>query len=130
MATDLERQFFDTFGIKTRYVYYIKDTSIKLCYYSATKKYILDYFTNKNCIKYKVFNVKIEHPQITDRILLKLICICSQYGFCPTARNTKDLKLKVLKRLFKLKENLKNNYEHQGYHNVFTRKVRTLFEEE
>lgn len=78
MVTKLEKQFFDTFGIKTKYIYYIKDTSTKLCYYSATKKDILDYFTNKNHRKYKVFNVKIEHPQITDRILLELICIANR----------------------------------------------------
>ncbi len=99
MTDKLEKQFFDTFGIEPQ-------TSVGL-------------------IKFK----EPHYPQITDRILLELICICSQYGFCPTARNIKDLKLKVLKRLFRLKENLKNNYEHQGYHNAFARKVRTLFEE-
>lgn len=106
MATNLEKQFFDTFGIEP------KET--------PSREYDSD---GEICSYY------VEYPQITDRILLELICICSRYGFCPTARNIKDLKLKVLKRLFKLKKNLKNNYEHQGYHNTFVRKVRTLFEE-
>ena len=110
MTNELEKQFFDTFGI---------EPDITSCYHRCKK--------DLNCKKCD--EAKVIYPQITDRILLELICICSQYGFCPTVKNIKDLKLKVLKRLFKLKKNLKNNYEHQGYHNAFARKVRTLFEE-
>lgn len=52
MTTDLEKQFFDTFGIepKTNQVYGIQ----------------LDYHIE-------------EYPQITDRILLELICIWNLY---------------------------------------------------
>ena len=107
MTNEPEKQFFDTFGIEPK-LECIKPS-------------------DERCNECGCCELK--YPQISDRILLELICICSQYGFCPTARNIKDLKLKVLKRLFKLKKNLKNNYEHQGYHNAFVRKVRTLFEE-
>ena len=116
MDNELEKQFFDTFGIKQR--------EYTQCCSMGCKK---PYTDCGNCQYHEVY--KVDYPQITDRILLELICICSQYGFCPTVRNIKDLKLKVLKRLFKLKKNLKNNYEHQGCHNAFVRKVRTLFEE-
>lgn len=107
MTTELEKQFFDTFGIEPKY----KTCVFKYC--KNKKEYDCE-----NCD-----DREWHYPQITDRILLELICVCSQYGFYPTARNIKDLKLKVLKRLLKLKKNLKNNYEHQGCHNAFTRKV-------
>ena len=110
MTTNLTKQFFDTFGIKTKYIYHIKDTSTKLCYFSATKKDILDYFTNKNHRKYKVFNVKIEHPQITDHILLELICILNENTtldetYYQGASTVKELKKLVLKDLIKTKDN-------------------------
>ena len=116
MTDELTKTFFDTFGIEPRgkkCTCAVRDFAKCTTYYCTS------------CAK----ALEKEYPQITDRILLELICICSQYGFCPTARNIKDLKPKVFKRLFKLKKNLKNNYEHQGYHNAFARKVRTLFEE-
>lgn len=102
MTTELEKQFFDTFGIEPKPLFSTRNGYTDDAYY---------------------------YPQITDHILLELICICSQYGFCPTARNIKDLKPKVFKRLLKIKKNLKNNYEHQGCHNAFTRKVQALFKE-
>lgn len=111
MTTDLEKQFFDTFGIEPK-------LDCKRC---GAKNFALGQCAEVDCEK--------TYPLITDRILLEMICICSQYGFCPTARIVKALKSKIFKRLFQLKKNLKNNYEHQGYHNTFVRKVRTLFNE-
>lgn len=110
MTTDLEKQFFDTFGIKTKYIYYIKDTSIKSCYYSATKKDILNYFTNKNHRKYKVFNVKIEHPQITDRILLELICILNPFCY-PSGQNIQHLKESVLDWCITFKDDIEQQVQ-------------------
>ena len=64
MTTDLEKQFFDTFGIEPilpcatcRYWYHDKDK----CYW--------DYENDTECKAPKVY------PQITDRILLELIRI-------------------------------------------------------
>lgn len=110
MTTELEKTFFDTFKIE---YCGCESPEAQLRY-----KCGLSYPIKKQCYK------------ITDRTLLKLICLCSQYGFCPTARNIEDLKLNVLKRLLKLKKNLKNNYEHQGCHNAFTRKVQAIFKGE
>lgn len=128
MTNELEKRFFDTFGIGTYYKYLLIDKTSR--FYNEKlldKTNFIDFV--KSGKGYLLLKVIKYYPQITSDILLELICICSQYGFCPTARNVKDLKLKVLKRLFKLKNNLKNNYEHQGCHNAFVRKVRTLFEE-
>jgi hypothetical protein len=121
MTSELEKQFLDTFRIKTKYIYYIKNTSIKLCYYSATKKDILKYFTNENHRKYKVFKVKIEHPKITDRILLELTAIHSTWcmpRLC--ALNVEELKKQVLSDL-----NLFNDKRIELIH-----QVQALFEEE
>ena len=106
MTDNIQKKFFDTFGIEPK-------EKVKQTFNGA---------------EFKVETTK-EYPQITERVLLEMICICSQYGFCPTARIVKHLKSKIFKRLFQLKKNLKNNYEHQGYHNAFVRKVRTLFKE-
>ena len=117
MTTEIEKIFFDTFDIKTR-----------------GKKCSCDVKDFAKCYKYNCMfcdkALNREYPQITDRTLLELVCICSQYGFCPTVTNIKDLKSKVLKRLLELKKNLKNNYVHQGYHNNFVKKVQALFNEE
>lgn len=111
MTTDLTKTFFDTFGIEPK-------LDCKRC---GAKNFALGQCAEVDCEK--------TYPEITDRILLEMICICSQYGFYSAARNIKILKLRVLKRLLELKKNLKNNYEHQGCHNAFARKVRTLFNE-
>lgn len=119
-TNELEKQFFDIFGIEPKSV----KRTLKLAmpgYDESDLPEDLKQFISSQAQVYRVY------PQITDHILLELICICSQYGFCPSARNIEDLKLKVLKRLLELKKSLKNNYEHQGCHNAFTRKVRTLF---
>lgn len=56
MTTDLEKQFFDTFGIEPKE--------------KANQTF--------NGAEFKVETTK-EYPQITDRILLELICILSKY---------------------------------------------------
>ena len=109
MTTEIEKQFFDAFGIEP--------ISCK---------------DNKNCTGTLDCTEcpKAIYPQISDHVLLQLICICSPYGFCLASENIKDLKLNVLKRLCELKESLKNNYEYRGYYNAFVRNVQTLFKEE
>ena len=72
MTNELEKQFFDTFGIEPK-------QHIHHCQQGCCKP-------DKEC-GYCEHHTISEYPQITDRILLELICICSQYGFCPTARN-------------------------------------------
>jgi hypothetical protein len=57
MTTNIERQFFDTFGIEP-------------------KEKVNQTF---NGAEFKVETIK-EYPQITDRILLELICIANHNG--------------------------------------------------
>ena len=99
MTNELEKQFFDTFGIepKTNQVYGIK------LYYHIEK-----------------------YPQITDRILLELICLISQHiTYIDTIEKLKtieELKTWILEEVI-------YQYEHYGFNNTIKHQVRTLFEE-
>lgn len=66
MTTDLEKQFFDTFGIKQ--IEYTQCTTIGC-------KHI--YGDCNNCQFHNVY--KVDYPQITDSILIELICILSRW---------------------------------------------------
>lgn len=88
MTTDLTKTFFDTFGIEPTH-----EDACKLAdkYWGneelAEKYYVFDRYIEKNCpiggkecfstCKYAYDN--IEYPQITDRILLELICVHNTY---------------------------------------------------
>lgn len=81
MTNELEKQFFDTFGIEPKIIIEPR--------YSLNTEY---------------YEEKIEkYPQITDRILLELIIIL---GTICTAfdKNVDDLKEHVLKNLIELSE--------------------------
>ena len=78
MTNELEKQFFDTFGIEPRPIY------------SGSKLY-------------NPFVIGYDYPIITDRILLELIIIlgtiCTVFD-----KNVDDLKENVLKNLIELSE--------------------------
>ena len=65
MTTELEKQFFDTFGIKPNTEICWCDGDNKIC----DCKYDCDELCRSR---------KIDYPQITDRILLELILIYSR----------------------------------------------------
>ena len=65
MTNELEKQFFDTFEIKQR-------EYTQCCSMGGCKK---PYTDCVNCQYHEVY--KIDYPQITDRILLELICIAN-----------------------------------------------------
>jgi hypothetical protein len=86
MTTELEKQFFDTFGIEP--VAFVDFTT-------GYSDWIFHY------------------PLITDHILLKLICIANKYGVLPyttTIKNLKDRTLRILIKVQKYREKyLPNN---------------------
>lgn len=95
MTNELEKQFFDTFGIepKEQEVFVLKRIIVK------------------------------EYPQITDRILLELICIDNQenlYKHRPPVDNVEELKTYILEEFIRLYELGLFKRAHQ---------LRTLFEE-
>ena len=104
MTNELEKQFFDTFGIEPRII-----TGPR---YSLNSEY---------------YEVTVEkYPQITDRILLELICILTKrfnyadQNWLTKCNDTKELKVSVLRMLLLCSTNTIEKYKHQ---------VRTLFEE-
>ena len=88
MTNELEKQFFDTFGIEPKTIIEPR--------YSLNTEY---------------YEKKIEkYPQITDRILLELICklsgvCCPQFAF---ERGVEELKLNILKRCIHYNKELKH----------------------
>lgn len=105
MTDEIEKKFFDTFGIKQR--------EYTQCRSQGCRKPYMDCV---NCQYHEVY--KIDYPQITDRILLELICklsgvCCPQFAF---ERSVEELKWNILKQCIHYNKELK----HQ---------VRRLFEE-
>ena len=107
MTTEIEKTFFDTFGIEPKY---------KTC--------VFKYCKNKKEYDCENCNDREWHyPQISDRILLELLVIMTRYtdiidGF----DNVQELKEFVLKDLmYSLTQSEADIVKHQ---------VRTLFEEE
>ena len=96
MTNELEKQFFDTFGIEQKTIIESR--------YSLNTEY---------------YEEKVEkYPQITDRILLELICILTkndEYGYFGRFENIKDMKD------FTLREFIADE-------RYFKHQVRTLFE--
>ena len=118
MTNELEKQFFQRFGIEPKYEDGTCDMDDK-CRYTDCN----------TCQRINKFN----YPQITDRILLELICFIEQidlgrYGeyeyFCKF--NYEDLRTEILAKSIRLAHK-KAHSEVNGQ--LFYNQVRTLFEE-
>lgn len=80
MIIDIEKQFYDTFGIEPKY---------KTC--------VFDYCKNKKEYDCENCNDKEWHyPQITDSILLELIRLGLNYDFVIHSKSVEELKEKLL----------------------------------
>ena len=115
MTNELEKQFFDTFGIEPRYKSYFCDGWSRI----VEGKYFTD---KKEAEKFGMVIGEPKYPQITDRILLELLVIMTRYtdiidGF----DNVQELKEFVLKDLIYSLT--------QPECNIVKQQVRTLFEE-
>ena len=92
MTNELEKQFFDTFGIEPHY--YCADEYV----FEAMLEYECTEGNREKCKTCK--KVGKSYPQITDRILLELICILNDYGASYLCyrfkRNIDDLKKNIL----------------------------------
>lgn len=109
MTTELEKQFFDTFGIEPKHIF--RGCKLGAKYYAE----ICDETTCNGCDEEIR---KTEYPTITDRILLELICIVSERRILPSC-DVNGLKEYVLKELCTMI--MSEEAKHQ---------VRKLFEEE
>lgn len=116
MTTDIEKLFFDTFGIEP----------IAYCEHGCN--------TSNLSIKCKdcIYVDELKYPQITDRILLELICILSEWrtylhsSYTIKANNTLNLKQDVLKDFLKLFK----WYEFKKCGKGIKHQVQVLFEED
>lgn len=99
MTNELEKQFFDTFGIEPKH-------GVELT---------IDPTTDDNVMN--EHNVCYGYPEITDRILLELICIIGSIYICTQDRET--LKEHILVQCMNT----------QMYSRDIKHQVRTLFEE-
>lgn len=95
MITDIEKQFFETFGIKPRS--YLLCTSCWDC---------IDAQPCEQCHYGKL--IEDEYPKITDRILLELICILTCHylderePYEITSINMEQLKQRVLSDIIRI----------------------------
>ena len=124
MTNELEKKFFDTFGIEPsnmcKYAKYGYEGTEGTWYFCAkNQKECWTYPSDTGC-KDKMTS----YPPITDHILLELICICNSTYingytnyFMATGKTKEELKEEILKKCIALSKDIK----HQ---------VRTLFEEE
>ena len=117
MTNDLEKQFFDTFGIEPN------------CQNTFINPSKCPFIESRECCDC----VSFVYPQITDRILLELICFIEQidlgcYGeyeyFCKF--NYEDLRTEILAKSIRLAHK-KAHSEVNGQ--LFYNQVRTLFED-
>ena len=108
MTTELEKQFFDTFGIEPHKVYPPQDELF------GSREEMTEFFEEA-------------YPQITDSILLELICLISQHiTYIDTIEKFKTVEeLKTL-----ILEEVIYQYKHYGTKNTIKHQVQAIFEGE
>ena len=125
MTNELEKTFLDTFGIRAYYKYLLID---KTSMFHNEK--LFDFI--KSGKDYLLLKVIKYHPQITDRILLELICILSRWKqYCISyyvidAANINTLKSDILRDCICML----HWYEFNKCSKYIKQKVQTLFKEE
>lgn len=143
MTTELEEQFFKTFGVKPK----IKD-GCKLAdnYWNnenLQKQYkTFDEYLNINCTEsdnglcYSTCDFAyddLKYPEITDRKLLHLLCIYNDMqgciDLCITPCKYEDTKEMILQTLINEKTSI-TDYEEDTYMDVMTKQIQQLFKEE
>lgn len=115
MTNELEKKFFNTFGIEPEY---------KTC--------IFKYCKNKKEYDCENCGDRIWHyPQITDRILLNLICIANEYENYPETTNIKNIKERTLRILLRAEKFYdKKHYGSDRQYKKLIKQVRKLFKEQ
>ena len=134
MTNELEKHFFSTFGIEPRY----EDAcTVEDKYWNneelANEYGTFDQYMNCKCGNQENCTTECScayqrevYPQITDRILLELICILTKrfdyadQNWLTKCNDTKELKVSVLRLLLLCPTSIIEEYKQQ---------VRTLFEE-
>ena len=124
MANELEKTFFDTFGIRAYYKYLLIDKTSR-CHNEKLfdKINFIDFI--KSGKDYLLLKVIKYHPQITDHILLELICLNNIYLWETHTSTVNELKNVLLNKYIEHVNLMADENEKQEYIN----QVRTLFKE-
>lgn len=129
MTPDIEKQFFETFGIEP-------SNTCKYAKYGYEGTEGIWYFCSKNqeeCWTYPSDTTckdkKTSYPQISDRILLGLICIANQHEDYPISTNIKNIQARTLRILLRTEKLYKKYHGSDGRYKKLVKQVRTLFEE-
>ena len=110
MTNELEKKFFDTFGIEIS-----RCTKDGNCYFQECSK--CDWYIHT-------------YPQITDHILLGLICIANEYENYPETTNMKNIRERTLRILLRAEKFYdKNHYGSDRQYKKLIKQVRKLFKE-
>lgn len=135
MTNELEKQFFDTFGIEPKIDYLCPKCNVPMykVWRSDGCGYTCSHQTHTEELKHETemenYKKAYRYPQINDRILLELICIHNTYLEANLySLDYESLKKEILKDLINEQESreLKKDYISDD----FKHQVRTLFEEE
>lgn len=114
MTNELEKQFFNTFGIEPRE-------------HKGCNSFPCSGKECENCNDYITY--KVEYPTITDNILLELICIANEQDTYPSTTNMNNIKARTLKMLLGALKFSAIYTESPNRRRQFIKRVRTLFEE-
>lgn len=112
MTNKLEKQFFNTFGIKPL----IKNIPCSECEFMMEECGCFDCYRET-------------YPPITDRILLELICIANQHRDYPTSTNIKNIQARTLRILIKTAKLMYKYYGPSGRYKKLVKRVCALFKE-
>ena len=130
MTNELEKKFFDTFGIEQsnmcKYAKYGYEGTEGTWYFCAkNQKECWTYPSDTGC-KDKMTS----YPEITDRRLLNLICIANEYLDYPTSTNIKNIQARTLRILLRAEKFYdKNHYGSNRQYKKLVKRVRKLFKE-
>ena len=94
MTTNLEKQFFNTFEI---------EPDVESCYHKCDTK---SYLNCKDCNKATVI-----YPQITDHILLELICIANDAYIDLKGTNIETMKNNLLENFIFFRRDVKQQVQ-------------------
>ena len=138
MTNELEKQFLQCFGIEPKKEYYCPSCDTKLEEWKTEKglyymcgnccecDYVLDSLDEEFEEIKENLSYRTEYPQISDRILLELICILNSVSVEFKSKCVEDLKREILGEIKILLEYAPNEETAE----FIKHQVRTLFEEE
>lgn len=99
MTSQLQKQFFDTFGIEPKCV----KRTLKLAMHGYDENDLPEDLRQFISSQAQVYHV---YPQITDRILLHLLSILNNYGNIISSNNIKKLEDEILIKTITLSKDI------------------------